>query len=79
MKRALGARPVAQPTAPRSHNAFPSAFRAHRDCDVRSMSFNGDTALCTACGNKWTIGRDSRGEPTGYRLLPRVNVEALVG
>lgn len=79
MKRSLGARPVAQPVAPRSHNAFRSAFEAHRDCDVRSVEYSHNGAACTSCGVRWTIKRDSRGEPIGCTVLPRVNVEALVG
>lgn len=74
LRRPLGARP----TPRRSSNFYSAAFRAHRDCNVRSIEYEGDNVTCTECGNKWIIRRDSRGEPIGYAIVPRVNVAAFV-
>ena len=75
MRRALGGRPAMR----RSTNFYSAAFQRHRNCNVRSIDFAGDTVTCTECGNKWLLKRDSRGEPVGYTILPRVLVEGLVG
>jgi hypothetical protein len=67
-----------RPTLRRSSNFYGAAFRAHRDCNVRSVTYDGDNVECTGCGNKWLMRRDSRGEPIGYTIVPRINVAAFV-
>lgn len=79
MRRALGAMPAARPVQRRSTNRHPAAFDAHRNCNVRSVVHGPNGAECTECGNKWRIQRNASGEPIGCTILPRVNVEALVG